>query len=186
MKNNFSIGLYSDIYRLIFFKLGMIIKTTKLYIFISNWMTFRHPLSHKFKYGSGWNSVCCHKLFIEAHSKFRELSWCDFIKYTYIMVIWKDTCEPACFKLGSTVWVSLMFSQGHRVTGKVELVQSFWCRVAYTKQLKCLWWLIMWGRWLWRSPVTLANMDCWSIICFSFFFLLYVLFADLDQVHFKY
>ena len=33
-KKNFNVGLYSDIYRLISFKLCMLIKTTKLYILI--------------------------------------------------------------------------------------------------------------------------------------------------------
>ena len=38
LKQTFKIGLYSDMYRPISFKLGMI-KTTMLYILISDWMT---------------------------------------------------------------------------------------------------------------------------------------------------
>ena len=34
-EKNFNVGLYSDIYRPISFKLGMMIETTKLYILIS-------------------------------------------------------------------------------------------------------------------------------------------------------
>ena len=34
--------------------------------------------------------------------------------------------------------MTLMFTQGHRVTGKVVLVQSFCCKVCM-KQLKCSW-----------------------------------------------
>ena len=36
---NFNIGLYSDIYRQISFKHGIIIETSKFYILISVWMT---------------------------------------------------------------------------------------------------------------------------------------------------
>ena len=38
-KTTFNIDLYSDIYRLISFKLGMVIETTKFYILKSVWMT---------------------------------------------------------------------------------------------------------------------------------------------------
>ena len=51
----------------------------------------------------------------------------------------QDTCEPICFKLGIMlnttkhyslipVLMTLMFTQGHRITGKLELVQSFCCK----------------------------------------------------------
>ena len=80
----------------------------------------------------------------------RELCWCDFIKYTVNIVLCGDTCERICFKFGQmldmtqlysliAVWTALIFSQGHRFTGKLELVQSFCC----VKELKCSWWLIM-------------------------------------------
>ena len=40
------IDLYSDIYRLVSFKLSMTIETTQLYIFISVWMTFTFIQGH--------------------------------------------------------------------------------------------------------------------------------------------
>ena len=59
-----------------------------------------------------------------------------------ITVLCLDTCELICFKLGVMldmtrldslipVWMTLMFTQGHRIMGKLELWQSFCC--------KCLW-----------------------------------------------
>ena len=44
--NTFSIVLYSDIYRLISFKLGMMRETTKLFILILVWMTFTFIQGH--------------------------------------------------------------------------------------------------------------------------------------------
>ena len=52
-----------------------------------------------------------------------------------------DIYEPVSFKLGMIiditelynlipVWMTLIFTQGHRVAGKRELVQSFCCKVA--------------------------------------------------------
>ena len=66
-KTNLNIGLYSDIYRLISFKFGLMIKTTKLYILILVSMTLTFiqghsgirnkklwcPFSHKFIYRFG-------------------------------------------------------------------------------------------------------------------------------------
>ena len=46
-KSNFNVGLYSDIYRRSSFKLGMIRETTKLYIFISMWMTLTFIQGHR-------------------------------------------------------------------------------------------------------------------------------------------
>ena len=63
------------------------------------------------------------------------------MKYTFIIVMYQDTCEPVCFKLGVMLnttkfysliplLMTLMFTQGHRDRGKLELVQSFCCKVA--------------------------------------------------------
>ena len=41
---NFDMGLYLDNYRPISFKLGLMIETTKLYIFTSVWMALSFPL----------------------------------------------------------------------------------------------------------------------------------------------
>ena len=65
-----------------------------------------------------------------------SLSICSScIKYTIDAVLCRNTCEPICFKVGvmpdSTrlyslilVLITLMFTQGHRVAGKLELVKS--------------------------------------------------------------
>ena len=53
-----------------------------------------------------------------------------------------DTCKLICFKHGIVlnmtklcilipVWMTLIYTQGHRVTGKLELVQSFCYKVAW-------------------------------------------------------
>ena len=59
----------------------------------------------------------------------------------FSVVLCQDTCETICFKLGmmleiTTLYslipfcVTLVFTQGHRVTGKLEPVKRFWCKVA--------------------------------------------------------
>ena len=66
-----------------------------------------------------------------------------FFKYTFYIVLWKDIYEWICFKPGMVlyttklyskipVWMILMFTQGYRVTGKLELVRSFCCEVAWS------------------------------------------------------
>ena len=106
----------------------------------------------------------------------RELCWHDFMKYTFNVVICQDTCQSVFFKLGMMlnmtnvyslipVWMTLMFTQGHRAMLKLELVHSFCC----VKQFRCSWWLIMSGGWLW-SPVSVANMDHLSSCSSSQFF----------------
>ena len=114
-------------------------------------------------------------LFFTNHIQWRELGRHDFMKYTFNIVMCQDTCELICFKfdvmLNITifyslipVWMTLMFARGYRITGKLELVQSFFCKVA---------WDIMMGKWLWRSPVSMANMDHLSI--YSSWFLIWLL-----------
>ena len=57
--------------------------------------------------------------------------------------MYQDAWKAICFKLGMKlnmtklyslipVWMTLMFIQGHSITGKVELVQSFCCKVAWS------------------------------------------------------
>ena len=84
-KATFNVFLYSDIYRLTSFKLGIVIGTTILYVLISVWMTFtfiqgdscmrnqklKCPFSQKFQ--SIWMefiflATTC--WFVEAHAKF--------------------------------------------------------------------------------------------------------------------
>ena len=54
-----------------------------------------------------------------------------------------DTCDQVYFKLGTMlhttkfyglipVWMTLRFTQGHRITWKLELAQSFCCKVAWS------------------------------------------------------
>ena len=73
----------------------------------------------------------------------RELSGHDFMKYMIYIILHQDTCEPMFFKFGTMlgmtkvysfipVWTTLMFTQGHRVMGKLELVQSFCCKIAWS------------------------------------------------------
>ena len=58
-----------------------------------------------------------------------------FIKYAFNIGLLWDTCKSTRFKLGLLlvttkfygmipVWVALIFTQSHRVTGKLELAQS--------------------------------------------------------------
>ena len=66
-----------------------------------------------------------------------------FLMYIINIVLCRDTCEPICFKLGMVldtttlyslipVCMALMFTQGHGGTGKLELVQSLCCKVAWS------------------------------------------------------
>ena len=78
-EKTFDNGLYSDIYRLVSFKHGLMVKITKFCILISLWMTLTliqgHscmrtqtlwcPFSRKIRYWFGWNSLCCHNLFAQ-------------------------------------------------------------------------------------------------------------------------
>ena len=80
-------------------------------------------------------------LFYTSNIQRRVLYWCDLMKYLFNIVMCQDTSEPTCFKLGMMldtpklnslipVWMTLMFTQGHRVTGKLELAQSICRKVA--------------------------------------------------------
>ena len=75
------------------------------------------------------------------------------MEYAFNIVICHDTRELICFKLGMMLnttklyslipsWMTLMFTQGHSVTiGKLELVQSFCCKVAWSNSDVCDGWL---------------------------------------------
>ena len=65
------------------------------------------------------------------------------MKYAINIVLRQDTCELICFKLGMTLnttevyslipaWKTLMFTQGHKITGKLELVQPLCCKDAWS------------------------------------------------------
>ena len=79
----------------------------------------------------------------------KELCWHDFIKYMINIVLCWDICEPICFKLGMVlymtklytlipVWMTLMFTQGHRKAG---IVQSVCCKVAWSNSNVHDYWL---------------------------------------------
>ena len=66
----------------------------------------------------------------------RKLCWQNCIEFTINILLCQDTYEPIHFKLGMlldmtklysliSVWMTMMFTQGHKVMGKLELVQSF-------------------------------------------------------------
>ena len=82
-------------------------------------------------------------LFCISTTQGRELCWRDFMTYTFGIVVCQDTCEPICFKLGVMlnttevcslilVWIIVSFSQSHWVMGKLELEQSFCCKVEWS------------------------------------------------------
>ena len=81
-------------------------------------------------------------LFPISNTQGRELRGRAVMKCTSNIGMCQNTWEPICFKLGmmlnttklyswNPIWMSLMFTQGHRVTGNMELVQSFCCEVAW-------------------------------------------------------
>ena len=74
-------------------------------------------------------------VFCASDSQGRELC-CDFMLN---IVLCQHTCQSICFKLGMMLntmkwtvipdWMTLNFTQGHGITGRQELVQSFCCKV---------------------------------------------------------
>ena len=80
-------------------------------------------------------------LFCTSNIQEKELCWRDFIKYMINIVVCRDACEPICFKLdvmlGMTklynlipVWMTLVFTQGHRIMGKLEFELPLFRKVA--------------------------------------------------------
>ena len=72
----------------------------------------------------------------------REFCW-DFICYTLNIVLCRNISETICFEAGTTLektrlyslipaWMTLCFTKGHRVTGKLQSMQSFCCQVAWS------------------------------------------------------
>ena len=73
----------------------------------------------------------------------RELCWCNLMKYRFDFIMCQNACKQIYFIFGlmlSTpklyslipVWMTLMFIQDHRISGKLELMQSF-CKFAWSK-----------------------------------------------------
>ena len=115
------------------FKLRMMIKTTKLNILISVWMTLTFiqghncvrnkklwcPCPHKFLYQSGWNSVCCHNLLVcwsSCSSYFAQVIFqgdnsADVILWNMCLTLsCAKACEPICFKLGMMLNTTKLYS----------------------------------------------------------------------------
>ena len=79
-------------------------------------------------------------------------------------------CAVICFKLGMKLDMTKLYSLNDLNVHSRS--QGYWkartCVVmlkSCMKQLKCSWWLIIKGRWLWRSPVSMADMALLSNCC---------------------
>ena len=78
-------------------------------------------------------------LFCRSTIEGRGLCWQNFMKYMLNVVMCQDTCELICFKLGTMPNTTILYSlipvewpEGHRLTGKVQLVQSLCCKIAWS------------------------------------------------------
>ena len=79
--------------------------------------------------------------FVQVLFKWENSTWLYGIDVNIILCL--DTCEAICFKVGMMLnttevysliqlWMTVMFTQGHKVTGKLEFVQSSCCKVAWS------------------------------------------------------
>ena len=118
--------------------------------------------------------------------------WWDLMKDMINIVMCQDTCERIYFKLGLIldtaklyslilVWKTVMFTEGHRVRRKVELVQSFCCKVAwissnvhdgwlykggdYEEVLSCEYCSTFLPLYLVKIPSRKNNFTCAAILC---------------------
>ena len=120
-------------------------------------------------------------LFCTSNSQGRELCWHGFMKYMPDIVTCQDTWELICFKLGMTlnatklyslitVWMTLMFTQGDMIKGKLELVWSFCCNAVWSNSNVHDGWLCTGDDW--STCVSMTNVDCLNICssCSSFAF----------------
>ena len=91
-------------------------------------------------------------LFCTSNIQGWEFCWHGFMKYMFHIVMCCDTCEPICFCLVMMlntiklyglipVWLTFMFTQGHRVTRRLELVQSIRCKAVWSNWNICNGWL---------------------------------------------
>ena len=134
------------------------IETTELYILISAWMTLTFIEGHReiktfvhflWNFTGDLDETGCFATtcwFVEAHAKFfygtikihgREICWHYFRKHCHVSWhLWTSLFQTLCdaghnwtysFIL---LWMTLKLTQGYRVMEKVELVQSFCCKVA--------------------------------------------------------
>ena len=109
----------------------------------------------------------------------KDVCWCDFSDYMLNMVMCQDTCKRNCFQLGMMLNTTKLYSLLvigvswvlRQVTGLGK--RSSLCRPCVVKLPEAtpvfMMLDIILGRWLWRSPVSVTNMDRLSI-CSSRFF----------------
>ena len=80
-----------------------------------------------------WFVGACARCVCTSTVQGREVCWCDLIKYMISIVLYLDSSELICFKLSIVVdtiilhsWIpalmTLMFTQGHRVMRKLEVM----------------------------------------------------------------
>ena len=105
-----NVGLYSDMYRLISFKFGMMIDTTKLYRLIPLWMTstvteshiymrmqkLLHSFSQKFLCSFGWNLECYNDLLVCSRSCF--FCCCCFVLFFAWLIFKGENCTMLVLK----------------------------------------------------------------------------------------
>ena len=49
-------------------------------------------------------------LFCTSNIQGRELCWREFMKYSFNIDMYQDTCEPVCFKLGMVLYTTKLYS----------------------------------------------------------------------------
>ena len=154
--------MYTTLY--IFISVWMTLTFIQIHCFLSNqnfgvhflgnfavWMNFSLLPQH----------VCLLKLmlnlFYTTNIQVKKLCRQDFLKYK-IYLRHRPVpghCQPMCFKHGMMLnttnlyslipaWMTLMFTLGRRVTRKLELVKSFFCKVACSNSIICDSWLWKW------------------------------------------
>ena len=93
----FTLGLYFDIYRPISFKLDMMIETTKLYILISVWMTFKDAFVCEIKNSSvHFKYVATACWFVEAYAKFICIRNWYSRERTVDVILWNIPLTSPC------------------------------------------------------------------------------------------
>ena len=125
--------MYSDIYRPISFKVGMIIEITNLWILVSVWMTLTFIHGHSCMKRNASVSIFLEislliltnfrmllqlvdllklklNLFCTNNIQGRKHCWHDFIKYTVNIVLCWDISEPICFKLDMMWDMTILYS----------------------------------------------------------------------------
>ena len=191
-KHTFYVGLYSSFYSPISVKHGMMIETTKNQHFdtrlndpdlhsksqfleksntsvfvvleISQWIWIQFSMLLVC-----WSSYfCClwDCLFVCTDSiQKRKFYWFEFIKYTITIILYVDTWKPIYFELGTMLDTDKLNSLILVCT--VIMLQL---TLLVSMQLKCSRYLIMQGRWLWRSPLPYGKNELYEHLLFWFIY----------------